>query len=151
MSNFETLPYVEGELNYPGADDRAPALTTPMRSSPGENRSNMAHEAHRVHIRDMRPIASEIELDRQGFALVERKTAVRDFWDDDEVRRVYYCRGRTVSHCRKDWSQPRLHLRPFAAPPRAGPDRPLGGRPRQPATRVHVDHTPRALRPAAGS
>ena len=38
----------------------------------------------------MRPIQSEMDLDRQGFALVEQRTAVRDFWDDDEVRRVYY-------------------------------------------------------------
>ena len=38
----------------------------------------------------MRPIESELDLDRQGFALVEQETAVKDFWDDDEVRRVYY-------------------------------------------------------------
>jgi len=63
----------------------------------GEVSSNMTPEPHRVHIRDMRPIAAEVELDRQGFALVEQHTAVRDFWDDEEVRRVYYPEAERLS------------------------------------------------------
>ena len=50
----------------------------------------MTAEPHRVRIRKRRLIASELDLDRHGFAPVAQKTAVGDFWDDDEVRRVYY-------------------------------------------------------------
>src|SRR5947199_175401 len=50
----------------------------------------MPLEPHRVKIHDMRPVAGELSLDREGFELVEQHTAVRDFWDDDEVRRIYY-------------------------------------------------------------
>ena len=80
----------------------------------------------------------------QGFALAEQRSAVRDFWDDDEVRRVYYPEAEAV-HQAGDRRQPRLHLRPSAAPPRRRPDGPLAqAAPRQPATRVHVDHTARS-------
>src|SRR5271169_6265121 len=142
MSNFQTLPYVEAELNY-----LAPMAERPRyyayEVAAGEHRSNMAHEAHRVHIRDMRPIASEIELDRQGFALVEQHTAVRDFWDDDEVRRVYYPEAERFIAEKTGASRVFIfdHLQRRRVP---GATRRAQGVPPQPATRVHVDHTSRS-------
>jgi len=88
MTSHDNLPYVEAELNY-----LAPMAERPRYyayDQPGVPRSNLAHEAHRVRIYDMRPVQSEISLDREGFALLEQRSAVRDFWDDDEIRRVYY-------------------------------------------------------------
>ncbi len=43
-----------------------------------------------VRIRDARPIAETLDLDRHGFALTRHDTAVRDFYDESEVRAVYY-------------------------------------------------------------
>jgi len=40
-----------------------------------------------------RPVVDEITLDNQGFMLTEHHTAVRDFYDEAEVRRVYYPRS----------------------------------------------------------
>lgn len=37
-----------------------------------------------------RPVADKFTLDDQGFMLTQYETAVRDFYDADEVRRVYY-------------------------------------------------------------
>jgi hypothetical protein len=37
-----------------------------------------------------RPLVDKITLDDQGFMLTHHETAVRDFYDADEVRRVYY-------------------------------------------------------------
>ena len=37
-----------------------------------------------------RPMVDKITLDDQGFMLTHHETAVRDFYDADEVRRVYY-------------------------------------------------------------
>ena len=141
MSNFATLPYVEAELNY-----LAPMAARPRYyayETAGEVRSNMTHEPHRVHIRDMRPVASEMELDRQGFALVEQNTAVRDFWDDDEVRRVYYPEAERFIAEKTGASRVFIfdHLQRRRVPGLT--DRSAGG-PRQPATRVHVDHTARS-------
>ena len=43
-----------------------------------------------VEIRDGRAEASELSLERSGFVLVEHKTAMRDFFDADELQRVYF-------------------------------------------------------------
>jgi hypothetical protein len=140
MSNFATLPYVEAELNY-----LAPMAERPRYYAydAGEVSSNMTPEAHRVHIRDMRPIAAEVELDRQGFALVEQHTAVRDFWDDDEVRRVYYPEAERFIAEKTGASRVFIfdHLQRRRVP---GATRRAPGVPPQPATRVHVDHTSRS-------
>src|SRR5580693_2228927 len=89
MAAPDSLRYVEGELNYLVPMPERPRYYA-YDAGPEAPPTNMAHEAHTVRIRDMRPISSEVALDRQGFALVEQRTAVRDFWDEDEVRRVYY-------------------------------------------------------------
>jgi hypothetical protein len=140
MSNFATLPYVEAELNY-----LAPMAERPRYYAydAGEVRSNMTPEPHRVPIRDMRPIAAEIELDRQGFALVEQHSAVRDFWDNEEVRRVYYPEAERFIAEKTGASRVFIfdHLQRRRVP---GATRRAPGVPPQPATRVHVDHTARS-------
>jgi hypothetical protein len=140
MSNFATLPYVEAELNY-----LAPMAERPRYYAydAGEVSSNMTPEPHRVPIRDMRPIAAEVELDRQGFALVEQHTAVRDFWDDHEVRRVYYPEAERFIAEKTGASRVFIfdHLQRRRVP---GATRRAPGVPPQPATRVHVDHTSRS-------
>jgi hypothetical protein len=140
MSNFATLPYVEAELNY-----LAPMAERPRYYAydAGEVSSNMTPEPHRVHIRDMRPVAAEVGLDRQGFALVEQHTAVHDFWDDDEVRRVYYPEAERFLAEKTGASRVFIfdHLQRRRVP---GATRRAPGVPPQPATRVHVDHTSRS-------
>jgi hypothetical protein len=140
VSNFETLPFVEAELNY-----LAPMAERPRYYAydAGEVSSNMMPEPHRVPIRDMRPIAAEVELDRQGFALVEQHTAVRDFWDDHEVRRVYYPEAERFIAEKTGASRVFIfdHLQRRRVP---GATRRAPGVPPQPATRVHVDHTSRS-------
>lgn len=44
---------------------------------------------HAVPIHDCRPKAAELSLDREGFVLLDSPSAVRDFYDADEVARVY--------------------------------------------------------------
>ena len=44
----------------------------------------------RIVILNGRPIADQLTLDGQGFMLTHHETAVRDFYDSDEVRAVYY-------------------------------------------------------------
>jgi hypothetical protein len=139
MSTHESLPFVEAELNYlvPMAERPRYFAYDP---NPGEQRSNMDHETHKVQIHDLRPIASEIALDRQGFAVVEQHSAVRDFWDDDEIRQVYYPEAERfiaeVTGASRVFIFDHVQRRRIAG----APDRSRNG-PRQPATRVHVDHT----------
>ena len=52
-------------------------------------RTSGMEERHRVDIANGRE-ARDLALDKNGFVLVEHRTAVRDFFDADELKRVYY-------------------------------------------------------------
>ena len=136
MSKTDSLPYVEAELNYLGPMTERPRYYA---YEIGE-RSNMTYDPHKMRIHDMRPISSDVSLDTQGFALVEQRSAVQDFWDDDEVRRVYYPEAerviKQVTGASRVFIFDHLQRRRITGLQ----DRAPGG-PRQPATRVHVDHT----------
>ena len=45
---------------------------------------------HRMRVESMRPHVSDLALERNGFVLVREPTQVRNFYDADEVKRVYY-------------------------------------------------------------
>lgn len=49
-----------------------------------------AFEWRDIVVADARPIADRLDLDRHGFVLRRYDTAVVDFYDEAEVRRVYY-------------------------------------------------------------
>jgi hypothetical protein len=139
IRTLSALPHVNADLNY-----LAPMKERPRNyaSEPpaGEPRSNTAPETHRVPIYDVRAIASEISLDREGFALLENRTAVRDFWDDEEVRGVYY--PEAAATIAAATGATRVFIFDHTRRKRVqGADDRTSGTPRQPATRVHVDHT----------
>jgi len=52
-------------------------------------RTSGAEEPHRVEISNGRQ-AQDLALEKNGFVLVEHRTAMRDFFDADELKRVYY-------------------------------------------------------------
>ena len=139
MTTTDGLRFVEGELNYLVPMPQRPRYYA-YDAGPEAPPTNMAHEAHTVRIHDLRPISSEVALDRQGFALVEQRTQVRDFWDEDEVRRVYYPEAERfiaeVTGASRVFIFDHLQRRRVAGATRRQP-----GVPPQPATRVHVDHT----------
>jgi len=49
-----------------------------------------ATERRAMPIRDGRPLTGQFSLDQNGFALVEHKTAVTDFFDAGQIASVYY-------------------------------------------------------------
>jgi hypothetical protein len=107
---------------------------------PGVPRSNSTHEAHTVAIHDARPLASEISLDREGFAVLHQQSAVCDFWDEDEVRRVYYPEVQRVLAEVTGASKVFIFDHTLRRRVKGAVDWSREA-PRQPATRVHVDHT----------
>jgi hypothetical protein len=143
MSTPESLPYVESELNYLVPMAERPRYYA-YEPDPGDPPPNMRHEAHRMRIRDMRPIAADVSLDSVGFALVEQRSAVKDFWDDDEVRQVYYPEAERFIADVTGASRVFIfdHVQRRRIP--GLQDRRSRDLPRQPATRVHVDHTARS-------
>ncbi|HUH83697.1 MAG TPA: CmcJ/NvfI family oxidoreductase, partial [Stellaceae bacterium] len=136
------LPQVEGELHYLRPMAERPRNYT-YEPPAGVPRSNTEPDARTVPIHSLRPIASEISLDREGFALLQQETAVGDFWDDDEVRRVYYPEAEAA--IARATGASRVFVFDHTRRRRiTGAEDRTPGVPRQPATRVHVDHTARS-------
>ncbi|HEV7715189.1 MAG TPA: hypothetical protein VGO53_06320, partial [Steroidobacteraceae bacterium] len=72
-----TIRYVvAGEKAVFNASDRA--------------RSYWPAEEHRMRIENMRPQTSSLSVDRNGFVLLREPSAVKNFYDAEEVRRVYH-------------------------------------------------------------
>ena len=80
---------VRSTLNYIIPGEEKPVTQSNL---PGEVRvtSNTGkYQAHPVTIRNGR-LVSGFTLDKEGFILVKHETKVKDFYNDDEVKRVYY-------------------------------------------------------------
>lgn len=86
---IEALHLVKAELNYlaPLAE-RARTYAYELQSEGAK--TNVVPEPHTLPVHDARPVAGSISLDVEGFELVRQKSAVKNFYDDEEVRRVYY-------------------------------------------------------------
>jgi hypothetical protein len=83
------LESVTAPLNFlvpmaerPVAYNYEPPPGTPMRTGRSIE--------HQVAIRNARPLIDQLSLDKEGFVLLHHQTAVTDFYDEEQIRRVYY-------------------------------------------------------------
>ena len=53
-------------------------------------RTSGAQEQRDVDLTNGRPLLGELSLDRNGFVLVRHETAVKDFFDAEELKSLYY-------------------------------------------------------------
>lgn len=136
---IELLPFVLAELNYLAPTDGKPR-TYAFDPPPGEPKSTALPEPHQVPVFDGRSISDSFSLDREGFALVRHPTAVRDFYNDEEIRKVYY--PAAESFIRATLRADRVVIFDHTVRRRVdGAADIRGAGPRQPATRIHVDQT----------
>lgn len=80
----EPITRVKGTINYIGDMDSRPKFHAQEHS-----RDNLRYDPHIVTIANARNWQEAPSLQREGIALVWHPTAVTDFRDPDEVRRVY--------------------------------------------------------------
>ncbi len=133
------LSFVTADLNY-----LAPPLDRPrtytFEPPSGEPKSNIVPEPHSVPIHDVRPIGDMVSLHREGFALVRQNSSVKDFYDEDEVRSVYYPEAERL--IKQATGADRVFVFDHTVRKRVqGAADVRDGSPRQPVARVHVDHT----------
>ena len=129
---------VEAELNYLGAVEGRP-FTYTYPPPDGRPRSNIAAEPHRVAIRDLRPIAGRVSLDREGYAVANGASALRDFDDEAAIRAVYYPESARI--LRAATGAARVHIFDHTIRRQTPGAEDRAGGARQPVARVHVDHT----------
>jgi len=136
---IESLPFVLGELNYLAPTDGKPR-TYAFDPPTGEPKSTALPEPHQVPVFDGRSVSNSFSLDREGFALVRHPTSVRDFYNDKEIRQVYY--PAAEAFIKATLRADRVVIFDHTVRRRVeGAADIRGGGPRQPATRVHVDQT----------
>ena len=83
------IEVVNARLNYLAATTPKPvnyAYDPPA----GGPRSSGKYTSQSVAIRNGREMLGKLSLDLNGFVLTEHETAVKDFYDADEVKSVYY-------------------------------------------------------------
>jgi hypothetical protein len=129
---------VEALLNYLAPTEERPRTYTNDPPA-GQPRTTVVSEAHVVPIRNLRPFASSISLDREGFSLVQLNTAVTDFYDDDEVKAVYY--PEVERALKEATGADRVFIFDHTTRRRVSGAEDDRKSIRQPVARVHVDHT----------
>jgi len=87
--NQSTADHVDGVLNYL-ADRNDQPVTYTYQPPPGVAARSGNYRKYSVAIHDARALLSDLSLDRQGFAVAHQETAVANFYDEKEVRAVYY-------------------------------------------------------------
>ena len=80
---------IEAMLNYI-VDDGNKVFTIVAGPGGSDTRSGGTPDPRRVTIHNGRPHAKDFVLDRNGFRFVRHDTKVADFYDEAEIKRVYY-------------------------------------------------------------
>ena len=138
----EPLVGIKAELNYLAPTKGRP-VTYAYDPPVGTPRTTVVNEPHRVLIADVRGMLAEVSLDKEGFDLVRHKSAVRDFYNEQEVRGIYYPEAEEI--LKSATNADRVFIFDHTVRRRIpGGEYRRAGAPRQPVPRVHVDHTERS-------
>lgn len=90
IAEQDTMPdTIEATVNYLLDTGEMPITYVAVPGS-ADTRSSSTLDPHRITIRNGRPQADRFILDRNGFRFVRHDTKVADFYNEHEVRRVYY-------------------------------------------------------------
>jgi hypothetical protein len=79
------LPWVKAKLNYLAPTSERPRTYT-FDPPAGVPHPTGVSDPHEVVIINLRRVFADLTLDQEGFGLVRHKSAVRDFYNDEEVR-----------------------------------------------------------------
>ncbi|WP_013320533.1 CmcJ/NvfI family oxidoreductase [Gloeothece verrucosa] len=85
----ENLPFVEASLNYLIPMKEKPVNYT-YDPPPGVPQRSGTYETRKLPILNGRLIATNLSLDKQGFVLLESPSPDLNFYDDHQVRSIYY-------------------------------------------------------------
>jgi hypothetical protein len=134
-----SLPHIQATLNYVAATGEK-LVSYAYEPPAGVPMSNVQVEGHATTIYGLRPAASEFTLDEVGFKLLAHQSVVKNFWDEEEIRRVYY--PESVELLKRVTGAAEVRVFDHTLRRRVpGKDDRSTGIPRQPSSLVHVDQT----------
>ena len=87
--NLNSISSLKATLNYMTPMAERPYTYT---YAPGEGiaANNVVYESHAVSIENGRSHLRDLSLDQQGFTLLSYHSRVHNFYDETEIREVYY-------------------------------------------------------------
>jgi hypothetical protein len=138
LNEIATLWSVEAELNYLAPNSSKPRTYT-YDPPAGVPQTTIVNDPHKVEIHDARPIASSISLDAEGFVVLQHRSRVSGFEDEDEIRTIYY--PETADLLKDVTGADRILIFDHTVRRRVWGAEDRRGGLRQPVARVHVDHT----------
>jgi hypothetical protein len=106
----------------------------------GVPRTTAVYREHTVEIRNVRPVASMLSLEREGFRLLTAPTTVRNFDDEQAIRTRYYAETILLLEQLTGASRVVVFDHTIRRHVPGATDRSTGI-PRQPVPRVHNDYT----------
>ncbi len=80
---------IEATLNYIVADG-SKVFTVVATPGARDGRYGGTPDPHQIALHNGRPHAKDFALERDGFRFVRHDTKMKDFYDEDEIKRVYY-------------------------------------------------------------
>jgi hypothetical protein len=136
---IEHLPRVEAGLRYLEPTSEKPR-SLEFDPPPGVPRTTAVYREHTVAIRNVRPVASTLSLEHEGFQLLTAPTSVRDFNDEEAIRTRYYAEAMELLEELTGASRVVVFDHTIRRRIPGAADR-ATGIPRQPVPRVHNDYT----------
>ncbi len=87
MTNVDAENTVEASFTYLVDTGEKPVTYVNMPEEEAKNPGT--YEDHPHTVKDARPMADTLDLDREGFSLAMQETQVTDFYDDDQLENIY--------------------------------------------------------------
>jgi hypothetical protein len=84
------LDYIEAMLNYLDDGGERPESYGGVSQELADQMRKGRYREYRMKVYNARPIADRLSLEREGFILAEHLTRMRDFYNEEEIRSVYY-------------------------------------------------------------
>ena len=136
---IERLPRVRAGLNFilPSTEKPRSYEYDPPAGMP---RTTASYEERAVAIHNMRSVAAEFSLEREGVRLVTAPSEVSDFYDEAQIRNLYYPEAERLVADLTGASRVVIFDHTIRRRIEGATDRTTGV-PRQPVPRVHVDYT----------
>ena len=86
----QAAPALKALLSYFVDTGIAPVSYGGVSQAVADQQRKGKYEEHLMPVHNGRDIAHRLSLEREGFVLVKHETKMRNFYDEDEIRAVYY-------------------------------------------------------------
>ena len=86
----QSLESIEALIHYLEENSEKPASYGGVRRSVAAQQKKGKYHGHKMRIYNGRAIADQLSLEREGFIFVNHETKMKNFYDEDEIRSLYY-------------------------------------------------------------